>query len=67
MVKNMKSMTYAKGSENKTVEVDPIQRAEMLLARKAAQTGEWPTAEEIAETKKSLGISDKKEGADGKS
>ncbi|HIK06904.1 MAG TPA: hypothetical protein IGS40_19800 [Trichormus sp. M33_DOE_039] len=51
MVNNMESVTYAKGKENIKVDVDPWQQQEMLLARRIAQTGKWPTQQEIEQAK----------------
>jgi len=56
MVGGMKKFTYAKGREDATIDVDPRQRAEMYLARIAAQTGQWPTPEQIAKAKKIFGV-----------
>lgn len=47
MVNNMDRLTYAQGDRDVTVNVDERQRREMLLARIAARTGEWPI--ELAE------------------
>lgn len=46
MVTNMDKVTYAQGEQTVEVGVDAKQRAEMFLARRAAQTGRFPTVEE---------------------
>ena len=56
MVKNMKEVGHTKGGQEETALVDKRQQAEMYLARRAAETGKWPTAEEIAAAKKKFGI-----------
>ncbi len=56
MVGGMKKFTYAKGTEDVTVNVNPRQRAEMYLARIAAETGQWPTGEQMAKAKKIFGV-----------
>jgi hypothetical protein len=52
MVENMQSVTYAQGAEDRDMAVDATSRAEMYLARRAAETGDWPRAEEIDAAKK---------------
>ncbi|MBS3941159.1 MAG: hypothetical protein KG028_09380 [Actinobacteria bacterium] len=56
MVDNLHSLMYADGDDDASVDVDAVQRAEMYLARRAARTGVWPTAEEIAAAKKKFGV-----------
>ena len=56
MVEHMNEMTYAQGDKDVTQPVDAVQKAEMYLARKAAETGQWPTEQEIEEVKKKFGI-----------
>ncbi|MFO0747779.1 MAG: hypothetical protein U1F43_19255 [Myxococcota bacterium] len=46
MVTNMDKVNYAQGAGTVEVGVDARQRAEMYLARRAAQTGKVPTVEE---------------------
>ena len=58
MVENMKEVKYTKGGQEETALVDERQQAEMHLARRAAETGKWPTAEEIAAAKKKFGVVD---------
>lgn len=47
MVANLHELIYATGVSESTVAVDALQQAEMYLARRVAQTGQWPTADEI--------------------
>ncbi|MEM7588576.1 MAG: hypothetical protein AAF320_00190 [Myxococcota bacterium] len=61
MVENMKDMTYVSGDKDVTKQVDAVQKAEMYLARKAAETGKWPTQEEIDAVKKKFGITQSKD------
>lgn len=49
MVGSMDTFTYGEQDEDKTVEVSRKDKAEMYLARQMAQTGRWPTQEEIRE------------------
>ena len=51
MVKNMNSVTYAQDSQDLKVPVDLLQHQEMLLARKAALTGEWPSTFAVNQAK----------------
>ncbi|MEH2423242.1 MAG: hypothetical protein V7K48_20720 [Nostoc sp.] len=43
MVNNMQQVEYAQGANNVTVPVNRLKQQEMLLAREAATTGEWPS------------------------
>ncbi len=43
MVNNMQRVEYAQGASNVAVPVNRLQQQEMLLARQAATTGEWPS------------------------
>ncbi len=57
MIENMDRITYGKADgSTASVSVDAIDRAEMYLARKAARTGKWPTADEIKQAKQKFGI-----------
>jgi len=56
MVDHLEAMTYADGRVDRTVGVDAVQQAEMYLARRAAQTGQWPSAAEIAAAKRRFGV-----------
>lgn len=57
MIENLNSVEYATGPEtNARVNVDATQRAEMYLARLAAETGQWPSAQQIAEAKQKFGV-----------
>jgi hypothetical protein len=58
MVGGMNSFTYAKDVNDVTVEVDLRQKAEMLVARLAAQQGTWPTPEQIGEIYEQVGMDD---------
>lgn len=58
MVENMSQVTYAKEDEVKSVDVDATQRAEMYLSRIAAETGQWPTADQITDAKQKFGVMD---------
>lgn len=58
MVDNLRELLYADGDVNRRVDVDALQRAEMYLARRAARTGVWPTADEIAAAKQRFGVTD---------
>jgi hypothetical protein len=58
MVEHLHAVTFAQEAVDTTVEVDAIQRAEMYLARRAAETGRWPTSEEIEDAKRRFGIAD---------
>lgn len=51
MVENMQNVTYASGNQDVSTGVNPWDRAEMLAAREAARTGEWPSQERISELK----------------
>lgn len=52
MVGNMDKVTYAKGGGTADVAVDARQKVEMYLARRAAQTGKFPTEAEEDEARK---------------
>lgn len=56
MVENMTKVTYAEGQDTKSVDVDATQRAEMYLSRIAAETGQWPTADQIKYAKEKFGV-----------
>ncbi len=56
MIEKMDKLTYAEGEDEIDINIPPIQKAEMYLARIAARTGKWPTAEEIEAVKKKFGI-----------
>ena len=57
MIENMDRITYGKADgSTASVSVDAIDRAEMYLARKAARTGKWPSADEIKQAKQKFGI-----------
>ena len=56
MAERLERFDYAEGDQTKTIFVDKRQQAEIYLARKAAETGKWPTAEEIAAVKKKFGL-----------
>jgi hypothetical protein len=56
MVGGMQQVTYAQGGNNTATNVTDTQRAEMILSRIAAQTGKWPTPDEIYAVYKQLGI-----------
>lgn len=47
MVNNMRQVEYAQGANNVPVPVNRLQQQEMLLARQAAITGQWPTSFQI--------------------
>ncbi|MDJ0715863.1 MAG: hypothetical protein QNJ54_16805 [Prochloraceae cyanobacterium] len=51
MVNNMNELTFANGSDNETVTTTSFEREEMRLARKTAQTGKWPSQEEIQQAR----------------
>jgi hypothetical protein len=59
MVKNLRSVTYGEGEENREVNVNRKQQQEILLARKIARRGKWATEEEIEQAKKNAKDSDK--------
>lgn len=56
MVTNVQSVTYAHASGTTTVPVDAHQRAEMYLARNAAQSGQFPTRAEENAARKLFGL-----------
>ena len=56
MVGGMNTFTYAQDDEDITVEINPREKAEMLISRKMIETGRWPTFEEIGEIYKIVGI-----------
>lgn len=58
MVENMSQVTYAEGQSVKSVDVDATQRAEMYLSRIAAETGQWPTADQIKDARLKFGAMD---------
>lgn len=58
MIENMSKVSYAEGLDVKSVDVDATSQAEMYLARIAAETGEWPTADQIKDAKEKFGVMD---------
>ncbi|MCM8531478.1 MAG: hypothetical protein NE330_09985, partial [Lentisphaeraceae bacterium] len=56
MVDHMGSVTYANGAHQVSVPVNGRQRAEMHLARRAAQTGRYPTIDEENEARRRFGV-----------
>lgn len=58
MVENMSQVSFAQGLDLETVDVDPTARAEMYLARIAAETGQWPNAQQIKDAKEKFGVMD---------
>ncbi|WP_299193131.1 hypothetical protein [uncultured Erythrobacter sp.] len=56
MVASMNDLTYAKFDQNVTVPVDAKQRAEMVLARHAAISGQFPNLELENEVRRHFGV-----------
>lgn len=56
MVENMSQVSYAEGLNVESVNVDATQQAEMYLARIQAETGQWPTAQQIKDAKQKFGV-----------
>ena len=55
MVGGMKQVTYAKGDEDRSASVSPMQKVEMLAAREAARTGQWPDRDALKRAWEQLG------------
>jgi hypothetical protein len=56
MVEHMDSLTYANEEEDVTVSVDAKQKTEMYLARRAMETGKFPTVEEENAARAKFGV-----------
>lgn len=56
MVEHKKSLDYLDGGTKKKVRISPEEQAEMYLSRRAAQTGRWPTVDEINQAMKKFGV-----------
>jgi Agrobacterium VirD5 protein len=56
MVQNMKTLPHAQGNKTVQVPVDARQQAEMHLARRATQTGKFPTVAEENAARTTFGL-----------
>ncbi len=55
MVTGMNNVSYASGKGEKSASVSPMQQVEMLAARGAARTGQWPNRDDLKNAWAQLG------------
>lgn len=58
MVTGMDQVTYASGKTEQSVSVSPMQQVEMLVARDAARTGQWPDRDALKAAWAQLGYTE---------
>lgn len=55
MVSGMNQVTYASGQNEQSAAVSPMQKVEMIAARGAARTGQWPNRDDLKNAWAQLG------------